>query len=67
MGLGLGGIVPSPAELNTFIRGYVGGRLFNSKTQQRKVVDGGGSEPPGPGKNAAGLGIFRYKRKCETV
>jgi D-alanyl-D-alanine carboxypeptidase len=64
-----GGVVSSPADLNTFIRGYVGGRLFDSKTQakQRKVVEGGRSEPPGPGKNAAGLGIFRYVTKCGTV
>jgi D-alanyl-D-alanine carboxypeptidase len=28
-----GGIVSTPADLNTFIRGYVGGRLFDSKIQ----------------------------------
>jgi D-alanyl-D-alanine carboxypeptidase len=64
-----GGIVSTPADLNRFIRGYVGGRLFDSRTkaQQRRVVKGGSSEPPGPGKNAAGLGIFRYETKCGTV
>ena len=25
------------------------------------------SEPPGPGKNSAGLGIFRYETRCGTV
>jgi hypothetical protein len=25
------------------------------------------SDPPGPGKNPAGLGIFRYQRRCGTV
>ena len=27
----------------------------------------GDSEPPGPGTNAAGLGIFRYSTRCGTV
>jgi D-alanyl-D-alanine carboxypeptidase len=64
-----GGIVSTPADLNDFIRGYVGGRLFDSQTQaqQRRVVEGGSSEPPGPGKNSAGLGIFRYDTRCGTV
>jgi D-alanyl-D-alanine carboxypeptidase len=64
-----GGIVSTPADLNAFIRGYVGGKLFDKRTQakQRRVVEGGGSEPPGPGKNSAGLGIFRYETRCGTV
>src|SRR5205823_9322501 len=62
-------VVSSPSDLTRFIRGYVGGRLFDSKTQtqQRIVIEGGESEPPGPGKNAAGLAIFRYKTRCGTV
>ena len=55
----------TPEDLNRFIRGYVGGRLFGSK--QRQVIEGGSSEPPGPGKNAAGLALFRYETKCGTV
>lgn len=65
-----GGIVSTPADMNTFIRGYVSGRtLFGSQTreQQRRVIEGGSSEPPGPGKNSAGLAIFRYETKCGTV
>ena len=64
-----GGIVSTPADLNTFIRGYVGGKLFDERTQakQRRVIEGGSSEPPGPGKNSAGLGIFRYQTRCGTV
>ena len=64
-----GGIVSTPADLNAFIRGYVGGQLFDSETQtqQRQVVEGGSSEPPGPGKNSAGLGVFRYDTRCGTV
>jgi len=64
-----GGIVSTPEDLNRFIRGYVGGRLFDSKTRskQRKVIEGGSSEPPGPGKNSAGLALFRYRTRCATV
>jgi D-alanyl-D-alanine carboxypeptidase len=64
-----GGIVSTPADLNTFIRGYVGGKLFDERTQakQRRVIEGGSSEPPGPGKNSAGLALFRYQTRCGTV
>jgi D-alanyl-D-alanine carboxypeptidase len=64
-----GGIVSTPAELNTFIRGYVKGQLYDSETrrEQRQVIEGGSSDPPGPGKNSAGLGIFRYETRCGTV
>jgi D-alanyl-D-alanine carboxypeptidase len=64
-----GGIVLTPANLNSFIRGYVGGKLFkpNVQSQQRRFVSGGGSEPPGPGNNSAGLALFRYQTRCGTV
>ena len=64
-----GGIVSTPADLNAFIRGYVGGKLFDERTQakQRRVIEGGSSEPPGPGMNSAGLAIFRYETRCGTV
>jgi D-alanyl-D-alanine carboxypeptidase len=64
-----GGIVSTPAELNTFVRAYVRGDLFDLQTRskQRKVFEGGGSEPGGPGKNSAGLGVFRYETRCGTV
>lgn len=63
-----GGIVSTPFELNRFIRAYAGGRLFGAgaRSQQLRFVPGG-SEPPGPGTNAAGLGIFRYRSRCGTV
>lgn len=63
-----GGIVSTPAELTKFVRGYVGGKLFAPRliAQQRKVRPGR-SEPPGPGANAAGLALFRYKTRCGTV
>ena len=64
-----GGMVSTPADLNTFVRAYVRGDLFDLQTRskQRKVFEGGGSEPPGPGKNSAGLGVFRYETSCGTV
>lgn len=64
-----GGVVSTPADLNAFIRGYVGGELFDPQTrgEQRGVVEGGGSEPPGPGDNSAGLALFRYETGCGTV
>ena len=64
-----GGLVSTPADLNTFVRGYVRGDLVSSavRVKQRQVIRGGMSEPPGPGVNAAGLGIFRYQTRCGTV
>jgi len=64
-----GGIVSTPADLNRFIRGYSGGKLFGGATRagQFDFVAGGASFPPGPGENSAGLGIFRYETDCGTV
>jgi D-alanyl-D-alanine carboxypeptidase len=64
-----GGIVSSPADLNRFVRGYVGGRLHGASVRARQFVfvPDASSEPPGPGRNAAGLGLFRYDTRCGTV
>jgi len=64
-----GGIVSTAGELNRFVRAYVGGKLFDAQTrrQQARFISGGKSGPPGPGKNAAGLGLFRYETRCGTV
>jgi D-alanyl-D-alanine carboxypeptidase len=32
-----------------------------------RFVPGGQSSPPGPGQNAAGLALFRYRTRCGTV
>jgi len=63
-----GGIQSTAANLNRFFRGYLGRRLFARATQRRQFqfVEGN-SDPPGPGSNAAGLGIFRYRTDCGTV
>ena len=64
-----GGMVSTPSEFNEFVRGYVGSELFDlqNRASQRQVFEGGRSDPPGPGKNSAGLGIFRYETRCGTV
>jgi D-alanyl-D-alanine carboxypeptidase len=63
-----GGIQSTPAELNRFIRGYLGRELFGRRTQRRQLrFVKGHSEPPGPGANSAGLAIFRYRTRCGTV
>jgi D-alanyl-D-alanine carboxypeptidase len=58
-----GGIVSTPLELGRFIRGLLGSRLFPRAVQRRQLrfVAGGQSSPPGPGRNSAGLSIFRYR------
>lgn len=63
-----GGIVSTPGELNRFIRAYVRGTLTTrSLRAQQRRFRAGSSEPPGPGANAAGLGLFRYATRCATV
>ncbi len=63
-----GGIVSTPADVNDFFRAYVGGELFSSKVarSQNRYVRGR-SSPPGPGRNDATLGLFRYRTRCGTV
>jgi D-alanyl-D-alanine carboxypeptidase len=63
-----GGMVSTPKDANEFVRRYVAGRETNSKTraEQFQFVPGS-SDPPGPGTNSAGLGIFRYETRCGTV
>ena len=64
-----GAIVSTPLDLGAFIRGDVSGRLFGPRLRrdQRHFLPSGASSPPGPGANAAGLALFRYRTKCGTV
>jgi D-alanyl-D-alanine carboxypeptidase len=64
-----GAIVSTPADLNAFIRAYLGLRFFGAAQQreQMRFVPGGTSSPAGPGQNAAGLALFRYRTRCGTV
>jgi D-alanyl-D-alanine carboxypeptidase len=64
-----GGIVSTPENLNAFIRADLGLKYFD-RAQQKAQMNwwaGGESSPPGPGKNSAGLALFRYQTKCGTV
>jgi D-alanyl-D-alanine carboxypeptidase len=64
-----GAIVSTPSNLNAFVRADLGLEFFD-RAQQREQMDwwpGGESSPPGPGKNSAGLALFRYQTKCGTV
>ena len=64
-----GAVVSTPADLNSFIRFYLGLRFFGAAQQreQFRFVSGGRSSPPGPGRHAAGLALFRYRTRCGTV
>jgi D-alanyl-D-alanine carboxypeptidase len=63
-----GAIVSTPADLGRFA-GDLLGRAFFGAAQQRQQLRfvPGASSPPGPGVNAAGLAIFRYRTRCGTV
>ena len=62
-------MVSTPADLNAFIRADLGRRYFGAAEQQEQMrfFPGGKSIPTGPGKNSAGLALFRYQTKCGTV
>lgn len=63
-----GAIVSTPAELNRFMRAYARGRFFRRSARREQLrFRRGSSQPTGPGSNAAGLGIFRYRTRCGTV
>ena len=61
-----GGIVSTPADLARFLPAYVPTVLAADRELPRPFRPGS-SSPPGPGKNSAGIGIFRYATKCGTV
>ncbi len=63
-----GGLVSTPREVGRFFRAYVGGDLFGGRARRAQndfVI--GSSSPPGPGRNRATLGLFRYVTRCGTV
>lgn len=60
-----GGIVSTPLDMARFARRYVPTVLAASTVEAPFRL--GSSSPPGPGKNFAGLGIFRYVTGCGTV
>jgi D-alanyl-D-alanine carboxypeptidase len=63
-----GGIVSTAADTNRFIRAYLAHRFFSRRVQAAQLrFAAGSSSPPGPGANAAGLAIFRYRTRCGTM
>ncbi len=64
-----GAIQSTPLDLNRFMRAYGATGLLGARARraQRRWVRGGNSEPPGPGRASAGLGLFQYRMKCGTV
>jgi Beta-lactamase len=63
-----GGIVSTIDDANTFIRAYVCGATTSPPIRMAQFeFRPGSSEPPGPGQNSAGLGIFRYQTRYGTV
>ena len=63
-----GGIVSTLTDVNRFFRAYVGGDFFGvtERVAQRRFRPGA-SSPPGPGRNSAGLALFRYRTSCGPV
>jgi D-alanyl-D-alanine carboxypeptidase len=63
-----GAIVSTPRDLGAFIRAYLGRKFFGAAEQREQLqFVRGSSSPPGPGRNSAGLAIFRYRTRCGTV
>jgi D-alanyl-D-alanine carboxypeptidase len=63
-----GGIVSTAVDTNRFFRSYVAGRLFGAGERRAQWrFRAGASSPPGPGRNSAGLGLFRYRTSCGVV
>jgi D-alanyl-D-alanine carboxypeptidase len=63
-----GGMQSTPRDLIRFMRGYVQGKLFGPSIRRaQRRWRPGGSEPPGPGVNSAGMALFRYRLPCGTV
>jgi len=63
-----GGVVSTPADLARFIGADVRGDHTDPRTRDEQFsFRPGSSEPPGPGENSAGLGLFRYDTRCGTV
>jgi D-alanyl-D-alanine carboxypeptidase len=61
-------VVSTPRETNAFIRAYARGATTSPAAHRAQFTfRPGRSDPPGPGRNSAGLAIFRYQTRCGTV
>jgi len=61
-----GGIVSTPLDLARFVRAYVP-TVLGAARELEGPFRPGSSSPPGPGRNAASIGLFRYRTGCGTV
>jgi D-alanyl-D-alanine carboxypeptidase len=61
-----GGIVSTPLDLSRFVGSYVP-TVLSASRRAGVAFRPGSSSPPGPGRNSAGIGIFRYRTGCGTV
>lgn len=63
-----GGMISTLPDLGRYFRAFAGGKLFGPRIDraQRQWVKGGGG-PPGPGRNSAGLSLYRYQTNCGTI
>lgn len=63
-----GAIVSTPTDLAAFMRANLGLTFFRGAEQEQQMrFVRGSSSPPGPGRNAAGLALFRYTSRCGVV
>jgi D-alanyl-D-alanine carboxypeptidase len=63
-----GGVVSTPADTARFIGADVRGAFTDPRTRAEQFrFRPGSSQPPGPGTNSAGLGLFRYDTRCGPV
>lgn len=61
-----GGIISTPLDLSRFLPSYVP-TVLGAAREAGVTFRPGSSSPPGPGKNSASIGIFRYQTGCGTV
>jgi D-alanyl-D-alanine carboxypeptidase len=61
-----GGIISTPLDLSRFLPSYVP-TVLGASQKAGIAFRPGSSSPAGPGKNFAGIGIFRYQTGCGTV
>jgi D-alanyl-D-alanine carboxypeptidase len=61
-----GAIVATADDVGRFFRAALSGRLYGRRLLRvaMRSARPGDSSPPGPGANAAGLGLFRYRLPC---
>lgn len=64
-----GAIVARAGDVGRFFRAVLSGRLYGAGLLRaaKRAARPGDSSPPGPGPNAAGLGLFRYRLPCGVV